>query len=160
MPSNREHNVDRFIIVGEFQEISYLNKYESPNSIIEHKKSDNITPFTQYYTTWSFSHVYPTPVSPPDPSYFETNAEIENIDYRGKGCRISNVLTVYGLNIAYNVVIITNAEGRTFIYIPYISSNGVAVPNPVLKDATVEEFYKLSCSAISMNKSLKNIINS
>jgi hypothetical protein len=159
LPSNLEHNVDKFIIVGEFQEIFYLNKYELPV-----EKNNRFAPLTQYYTIWSFSHEYPTPHSPSAPSYFETIDEIERIEYRRYRESISNVLTIYKISLpfivfTYNVVITTNAEGKIFIYIPY-NYNGTVFPNQVTKDRKIEEYYKLSCSATSMNKSLTKILNS
>jgi hypothetical protein len=157
LPSDQEHRVDRFIIIGEFERITYFNKYKT---IIENKdySADGI----QKYRIWSFAHTYPTPTSPPNPSYFSVNPEIESTSYRRLDRRIRDVLTFDAFYYIFNVVITINDQGEAFIFIPY-TNTGVVLPNPVPNDrdsAGRDVYYKPSCSAISMNKSLQNICKS
>jgi len=159
LPSYQEHTVDRFIIIGEFEIIDYLDKYKTVIDTQDYS-ADGI----QKYRIWSFAHEYPTPHPPP--SYFSVNQEIDIItNYRGLGLdyRIKDVLLFDAFDYIFNVVITVNNGGETFIFIPYTDIRGVVSANPVPndRDSTGREVnYKLSCSAISMNKSLQNICKS
>jgi hypothetical protein len=159
LPSDQEHRVDRFIIIGEFEDITYFDKYKT---VIDNKdySADGI----QKYRIWSFVHTYPTPTPPLNRSYFSVNNEIESTNYHRLDRRIRDVLTFdsFYFEFIFNVVITINDQGEAFIFIPYTNA-GVVYPNPVSndRDSTGRDVnYKLSCSAISMNKSLQNIYKS
>ncbi len=155
LPSDQEHRVDRFIIIGEFENITYLDKYKN---LVDNKDYRS----NQKYRFWSFAHTYPTPTSPPVRSYFSVNPYIESTNYRRLDHRIRDILTIDDIHYTFNVVITINDQGEAFIFIPYTNA-GVVRPNPVPNDRDstgIEVNYKLSCSAISMNKSLQKICKS
>jgi len=152
LPSDREHRIDMFIIIGEFEIINYFDKYKS-----NIERADYSADGIQNYRIWSFAHEYPTPTSPPNLSYFSINAEIERTNDR---YQMRDVLMIDYTHQKFYVVIRKNNQGEAFIYIPYTPLGAAVAPNPVPndRDSTGREvFYKLSCSAISMNNSLKNI---
>jgi hypothetical protein len=151
LPNDRYYAFDRFIIIGDFQEISYLNKYET---VIDYYKF-NEDGIIQNYTVWKFSHEYPTPTLPLPRHYFENNRKIDNTNIT-RNFRISNIFRERG-NIEFDIVIRTNPQGETLIFVPTISNlNQIAND----QDGTSGDvFYKLSCSAVSMNKAFKNVSN-
>jgi hypothetical protein len=156
LPSHQEHRVDRFIIIGEFENITYFDKYKT---VIDDQ--DYSAYGIQKYRIWSFAHAYPTPTSPP--SYFSVNSEIDITNYRALDYRIKDVLAFDAFYYIFNVVITVNNGGETFIFITFTDNRGFVGVNPVPndRDSTGREVnYKLSCSAISMNKSLQNICKS
>ena len=161
LPSDREYAIDRFIIIGDFQHISYLNKYEDQNgaNIIEYN-SYNDDGTIQNYTIWTFAHQYPTPTLPPPQSYFEDNPIIDNTNVAGD-LRISNIFSeLVTRTRTFSIVIRTGPRGETLIFVPINARNLNQLPNDQVSvsDRTVVP-YKISCSAVSMNKALKNVFN-
>jgi hypothetical protein len=153
LPSDLEYAFDRFIIIGDFQHISYLNKY---GNIIEYNDFNN-TGVIQNYTILRFTHEYLPPTLPRPGSYFETDPTIDATN-TAPNLRISNIYMFSGL-INFSIVIRRDTQGETFIFVPRDEMN----LNPIANDQNHtggDVFYKLSCSAVSMNKTLKNVLNS
>ena len=161
LPNDTPQTYDKFIIVGDFQDIIYQDKYEDRNdvtNIIEYNRfNDDGT--NQNYTIWKFSHEYPTEPSPPHHSYFESDRTIDNTNVT-RNLRISNIFSkLNGTTIQFSIVIRTDSQGRTLIFLPIDERNSNQIPNDTDSTRT-DVFYKLSCSAVSMNKTLKNAYNS
>jgi hypothetical protein len=153
LPDDQEHAYDRFIIIGDFQHISYLNKYRNA---IEYNHF-NDTGVIQNYTVWRFEHIIEPPHPPP--SYFETDRTIDATN-TAANLRISNIYS--GLKSKtrnFSIVIRKDAQGGTFIFVPRNAVNLNQIANDQ-NDTGRDVFYKLSCSAVSMNKTFKNVINS
>ena len=159
LPNDTPQTYDKFIIVGDFQHIIYQNKYGDRNgtNVIEYNRfNDDGT--NQNYTMWKFSHEYPTEPSPPHHSYFERDRTIDATIVTGN-LRISNILgKLNGTTMPFSIVISTNTQGGTLIFVPD-TRNLNQIPNDQDAGGT-DVFYKLSCSAVSMNKTLKNAYNS
>ena len=159
LPNDTPQTYDKFIIVGDFQHIIYQNKYEDRNgtNVIEYNRfNDDGT--NQNYTMWKFSHEYPTEPSPPHHSYFERDRTVDATIVTGN-LRISNILgKLNGTTMPFSIVISTNTQGGTLIFVPD-TRNLNQIPNDQDAGGT-DVFYKLSCTAVSMNKTLKNAYNS
>ena len=108
-------------------------------------------------------HEYPTPASPPAPSYFDNTPDINivhnmvhvNVD-------ILNILLVvkkYDMNFCSYVIITRNKVDETSeLFLPYDDGSGTYTPNKILvdtNDASDVVPFKLSCAAISVN----NVVN-
>ena len=159
LPSDQEHTFDTFIIIGDFQHISYLNKYEDQNgaNVIEYN-SYNRDGTIQNYTVWRFAHEYPTPALHPPQSYFKRDLRIDATNVV-RNSRISNIFSklVSGTR-RFSIIIRTDDQGGTLIFVPRDAMNLNQIPNDQDSGGT-DVFYKLSCSAVSMNKALKNVFD-
>jgi hypothetical protein len=154
LPSDLEYAFDRFIIIGDFQHISYLNKY---GNIIENNDFNN-TGVIQNYTILRFTHEYLPPTLPRPGSYFETDPTIDATN-TAPNLRISNIYgKLKSKTKNFSIVIRTDTQGETFIFVPRNSANLNQIANDRNRGGDV--FYKLSCSAVSMNKTFKNVLNS
>ena len=156
LPSD-QGEFDRFIIIGDFQHISYLNKYEK---VIDYYNF-NDDGIIQNYTVWRFSHEYPTPTLLLPRHYFETDRTIDATNIMN--FRISNIYSelVTAPGTTFSIVIRKDARGETVIFVAIDAMNWNQLSNDEVSvsDRTVVP-YKLSCSAVSMNKALKNVLNS
>jgi hypothetical protein len=148
LPSDREYAFDRFIIIGDFQHLRYLDKYGGQN-----EANTNVDGTIQNYTIWKFAHQFPLP-----PYYFEHNPIIDNTNVTGR-LRISNIFgELINRTRRFDIVIRTDAEGGTLIFIPIDAMNLNQLPNDTDSGGT-DVLYKVSCSAVSMNKALTNAYN-
>lgn len=157
LPSEQEHTFDMFIIIGDFQHISYLDKY---GNRIEDNDFNN-TGVIQNHTVWRFSHAYPTPPPVTPESYFRNDHYIDAANAASaRDLRISNIYSVVrSITIRSNLkIIIKTGPQGTFIFILNMQRymrTSYQIPNDT-DSAGTDVFYKLSCSAVSMNKTLKN----
>ena len=159
---DQRHNENSFIIVGNFQSIMFRNKYENigTNPPIEYIALPDLTAGS--YIIWRFPHVVPAPVpaGTAPPVYFSFDNAF--IDPTYLGFRVSNILQLDTQDVSRIRLIIfaNNDQGQTYIYLPfanvpgnwtfrYLSDRDVTTGNNIL--------YKVSSSAISVNKTLKNI---
>lgn len=168
------HSYNSFIIVGNFQTIMFRNKYEyndTTNPHIQHIRLPTVTVTSGSYVIWRFPNTYP--VLPPTSlagSYFDFSTIgdcVPRIDYTGDGIRISNILQVVTPDFRRIrfVVFANNSRGETRIYMPFVNVPGTWNPNQIVIDSRVLVLgqaatiipYKISCSAISVNKTLQNI---
>jgi hypothetical protein len=159
---DQRHNEDSFIIVGDFQHIMFKNKYdESPatNPHIEYITLRNLN--FGSFIVWRFPHIVPAPVPVGTPDvYFGFDNQF--IDPTYLGFRVSNILQLDTQDVSRIRLIIfaNNDQGQTYIYLPfatvpgnwtfrYLSDRDTRTGNNIL--------YKVSSSAISVNKTLKSI---
>jgi hypothetical protein len=163
IPTNDSHEYSRFLIIGDFQVITYLQKNE--NEIEKHIYPNGSI---QNYTLWVLSHKYPTQTSPPEPSYFDTSPEINSIvGFVGLAVnKISNILPVvskYNINLFSFVIVTKNKLDETSeLFLPYENSPGVYNPNKILVDTDASDVvvpFKVSCTGISVNNLVNNIHN-
>ena len=162
VPSNNSHEFDGFLIIGEFQTITYLQKYE--NQIIE--KYSGPSGIIQNYTSWIFSHQYPTPSSPPAPSYFGNTPEIDII-HNMVDVDISNILLVvnkHDVDFFSYVIITKNKLDETCeLFLPYDdgAGSGTYTPNKILLDTDASGVvpFKASCATISVNHLVNELHN-
>ena len=161
-PSNNAYELDEFLIIGEFKTITYLQKYES--EIIETHSYPDI----QKYKYWTFSHEYPTNLSPPAPSYFNNVPDMNSIvGVIGGNSNISNVLPIvrkYDMDLFSHVIITKNKTDETSeLFLPYDDGTGTGTytPNGILldTDASGAVPFKASCAAISVNNVANELHN-
>lgn len=164
---DQTHEYDKFIIVGNFQFIQFRNKYEKNNST--NPAIEYIPSLTTGYVIWTFPHEFPAPpVVTGTTSYFDFQISVcvqPIINLLTPGTRISNILQVVTLDYSQIrfVVFANNSQGETYIYLPFFAAR-TWDPRPIVIDSRGPTIipYKVSCSAISVNKTLtitKNKVN-
>jgi hypothetical protein len=171
----QSHEYDKFIIIGEFQSIMFRNKYETDpatNPPIEYTRIPPNATNSGSYAIWKLPHA--NVVRPGGPSYFEFDPIsncIRNMDFATARIRVSNMLQV--VTPDYDqirfVILANNSQGETMIFLPFAQiSGGNWNPNPIVIDVVANSNpgqppvvipHKISCSAISVNKSLQNANN-
>lgn len=168
---DQTHVDDKFIIVGNFQSIMFRNKYENNNAANRYIEYITLpTVISGSYVIWKLPHeVNPGPIAmgTRPAVYFEFDPIgecVQPIDFATPGIRISNILQVVTVvtpdysKIRF-VVFANNSQGETHIYIPFAVVAGNWNPNRVIDyrvlvsgQAPTIIPYKVSCSAISVNK--------
>lgn len=136
------HTFDNFIIIGEFQNIEYIDKNNHATPV----RAPDPNGFN--YTHWKLNHANFIPSRD-----FKEDVGSLNIF---KPDKISNILQIVRRTIdtMYTHLIFSNdAEGYTSLFLPHIIS-GTLIKNRILADS---EKYKVSCSAISVNKTVNNL---
>ena len=149
VPENSRHMFDTFIIIGEFQNIEYINK---KNEVIQtHAPSGLIN-----YTYWRMDHAYLTSSSTPDNYFSETDTSINVVMNIPRN--ISNLLQIVRGN-GTHLIFSNDIQGDTSLFLPQDNGSGTLIPNQILIDnpsGTVVP-YKVSCSVISVNKTVNNL---
>ena len=148
VPESSRNTFDRFIIIGEFQNIEYINK---KNVVVDTYRLRN----GGNYTYWTLSHTYPLHPS----SYFsepDNSIDVVNVDVP-----ISNLLQIIkrnDINI-YRHLIFSNDIQGTSLFLPYDNGSGTFIKNQILIDNSsgIAVPYKVSCSVISVNKTVNNL---
>ena len=157
IPQGSRDTFDRFIIIGEFQKIEYINK---KNEVVNTYRSRNVF----NYTYWTLSHTYTGNLPPPPipPSYFsETDNSINVVVNLTRN--ISNLLQIISVTNVYTHLIFSNdAQGYTHLFLPYDDGSGTNTftPNQILIDnpsGSAVVPYTVSCSVISVNKTVNNL---
>lgn len=157
VPEDSRDTFDRFIIIGEFQKIEYINK---KNEVVYTHRSRNVF----NYTYWTLSHTYtgPLPPLPPLPYFSETDNSINVVVNLNRN--ISNLLQIISVVNVYTHLIFSNdIQGYTSLFLPYDDGSGTGTLNSheILIDrpsgTMVPVPYKVSCSVISVNKTFNNL---
>jgi hypothetical protein len=172
VPQGSRDTFDRFIIIGEFQKIEYINK---KNEVVHTHRSRNVF----NYTYWTLSHTYtgdlpPPPIPPPPPryppihllppppSYFSETDNSINVVVNLTG-NISNLLQIISVTNVYTHLIFSNdVQGYTYLFLPYddgsntntFTQNQILIDNP---SGSAVVPYTVSCSVISVNKTVNNL---